>query len=115
VQRIGLIACGIEECCKALEARFKPPPLEAFARFNAIRYSVEDYKNRRSITDYLATLEYYAKACGQGLMDGDNVKFGMVWHTWIHLDPIFRETMDEPLLGTSLQQFYNTLLWKQPN
>src|SRR3982074_1636505 len=24
IQRIGLIACGIKECCKALEVHFKP-------------------------------------------------------------------------------------------
>jgi hypothetical protein len=107
-----MAAKGVEDYCKALEARFRPPLSEAFAKFNAIRYSVEDCRNRRSITEFLATLESYAKACGQGPMDGDDIKFGIVMHAWMHLELVLRETVDEPLPGTSLEQFCNTLLRK---
>jgi hypothetical protein len=103
---------GVEDYYKALETRFRPPPSEAFAKFNAIRYLVEDYKNRRSITEFLATLESYVKAYGQGPMDRDDIKFEMVIYTWIYLELVLRETVDKPLLRISLEQFCNTLLRK---
>jgi hypothetical protein len=70
---------GVEDYCKALEARFRPPLSEAFAKFNVIRYLVEDYKNRCSIIEFLATLESYTKAYRQGPIDRDNIKFGYIY------------------------------------
>ena len=39
---------------------------EALARYNATRYTVEDCRSCRSVTEYLATLEAAASACGLG-------------------------------------------------
>src|SRR5277367_4621571 len=109
--RAGYIATpSVEDFCKALEARFRPPPSEAFAKYNTTRYSVQDCRNRRSITEYLATLEAAAKACGQGPADGDANKFGLVIQAWMHLDLPLRETVDEPAPETTLDQFATMLL-----
>jgi len=114
--RAGYIATpSVEDFCKALEARFRPPPSEAFAKYNTTRYSVQDCRNRRSITEYFATLEAAAKACGQGPADGDVNKFGLVIQAWMHLDLPLRETVDEPAPKTTLDQFAATLLRKQSN
>jgi hypothetical protein len=87
---------GVEDFCKALEIRFRPPPSEALAKYNATRYSVEDCRSRRSITEYVATLEAAAKACGLGPAKDDLQKRGLVIQTWMHLDLALRETVDEP-------------------
>src|SRR5277367_1586568 len=104
--RAGYIATpGVEDFYKALEARFRPPPSEAFAKYNTTRYSVQDCRSRRSITEYLATLEAAAKACGQGPADSDVNKFGLVIQAWMHLDLTLRKTVDEPAPDTTLDQF----------
>ena len=64
VLRAGYIATsGVEDFCSALELRFRPPPSEALAKYNATRYSIKDYRSQRSIIEYIATLEVAAKAC----------------------------------------------------
>jgi hypothetical protein len=79
VQRVGLIASiRVEEYCKALEARFRPLPLEAFAKFNIIHYLVKDYKNRHSIIEFIITFESYTKVYRQELINRDTIKFGIV-------------------------------------
>ena len=79
VIRAGYIARpGVEDMCKALETRFRPPPSEALAKYNATQYSVEDCRSRRSITEYVATLEAAAKACGLGLAQDDPQKCRLV-------------------------------------
>jgi hypothetical protein len=81
-------------------------------KYNATRYSIDDCRSWRSVTEYLANLESAAKACGQGLADGDVMKFGLVIQAWMHLDLPLRETVDEPAPDTSLGQFASTLLRK---
>ena len=79
VLRIGYLgAPGVEDFCKALEQRFRPPPSEAFAKFTGTRYTVEDCRARRSVTEYLATLEAASSACGYGSAAGDPQRFGLV-------------------------------------
>ena len=75
VMRIGLVNHynGVEEYCKALERRFKPAPSEAWNKFTSCRYTVEDVRNHRSVTEYVSSLTAAAKGCGQG----DN-EFGLV-------------------------------------
>jgi hypothetical protein len=47
VRRAGYLAMpGIENLCKALEARFRPPPLETLAWYKATRYSIADCRSR---------------------------------------------------------------------
>ena len=114
--RLGyLAATSLDHYCEALEARFRPPPSEALAKFTTTRYSVEDCRSRRSITEYLATLEAAAKACGLGPTSNDTQKFGLVIQAWMHLDLPLRETVDEPAQNTTLEQFAGTLLRKQNN
>src|SRR5438477_8984526 len=114
--RLGyLAATSLDHYCEALEARFRPPPSEALAKFTTNRYSVEDCRSRRSITEYLATLEAAAKACGLGPTSNDTQKFGLVIQAWMHLDLPLRETVDEPAQNTTLEQFAGTLLRKQHN
>jgi hypothetical protein len=69
---------GVEDYYKALETRFRPPLLEAFAKFNTIYYLVEDYKNWCFIIELFATFESYTKVYGQGPIDRDDIKFGIV-------------------------------------
>lgn len=77
--RAGYLATpGVEDYYKALETRFRPPPPEAFAKYNATQYSVDDCRARRSITKYLATLEATTNSCGLGPTDDDTQKFGLV-------------------------------------
>ena len=106
---------GVDDICKALEARFRPPPSEAYSKYNTTRYSVQDCRNRRLVTEYLATLEAAVKACGQGLLDSDIHKFGLVIQAWMHLDIELRQTVDEPMPETTLEQFAGILLRKQCN
>src|SRR5438045_9580392 len=116
IMRLGyLAATSLDHYCEALEARFRPPPSEALAKFTTTRYSVEDCRSRRSITEYLATLEAAAKACGLGPTSTDTQKFGLVIQAWMHLDLPLRETVDEPAPSTTLEQFAGTLLRKQNN
>jgi hypothetical protein len=76
---VGLIASkGVEEYYKVLEVCFRLPPLEAFAKFNIIRYLIKDYRNRCSIIEFITILESYIKAYGQESIDRDVIKFGMV-------------------------------------
>ena len=72
---------GIEDLCNTLETRFQPPLLEALAKYNATRYSVEDCRFCRLITEYVATLEAAAKACGLGSALDDLQKRGLVIQT----------------------------------
>ena len=65
--------------------------------------------------EYLATLESAAKACGQGPVENDKQKFGLVIQAWMHLDLELWQTIDKPLPDTSLDQFTYTLLCKQSN
>ncbi|KAI1002213.1 hypothetical protein K3495_g5985 [Podosphaera aphanis] len=109
-----MLSNSMDTLIKALVTRFKPPPSEAFDRYNRTRYSVDDYRNRKSITTYIATLESAAKACGQ-VDSNDDTKFDVVIQAWMHLDQPLRETVDEPAHGTTLEQFTNTILRKQPN
>ena len=82
VLRAGYVATpGVEDFCSALELRFRPPPSEALAKYNATRYLVEDCRSRRSITEYVATLEAAAKACGLGLAKDDKHKRRLVIQT----------------------------------
>src|SRR5438552_1681345 len=114
--RLGyLAATSLDHYCEALEARFHPPPSEALAKFTTTQYSVKDCRSRRSITEYLATLEAAAKACGLGPTSNDTQKFGLVIQAWMHLDLPLRETVDEPAQNTTLEQFAGTLLQKQNN
>ncbi|KAL3428067.1 hypothetical protein PVAG01_01576 [Phlyctema vagabunda] len=116
VYRRGLIASpGVNDYCDALEERFQPPPSEALARFENTKYTVQDCRNKRSVTEYVAMIESAAKACGQGPRLGDETKFGIVLQCWRHLDPVLRRSVDEPLRDTSLKDFTNTLLRKQAN
>ena len=85
--RVGYIKMrGVDDICKALEDRFRPPPSEAYSKYNMTRYSVQDYRNRRSVTKYLAILEAAAKACRQGPSEADIHKYSLVIQAWIHLD-----------------------------
>ena len=116
ILRAGYLATeGVEKLCKALETRFRPPPSEALAKYNATRYSVEDCRSRRSITEYVATLEAAAKACGLGSASDDPQKRGLVIQTWMHLDLPLRETVDEPSEDQTLDEFTKVLLRKQNN
>ena len=116
ILRAGYLATeGVEKLCKALETRFRPPPSEALAKYNATRYSVEDCRSRRSITEYVATLEAAAKACGLGPAQDDPQKRGLVIQTWMHLDLPLRETVDEPAEDLTLDEFTKVLLRKQNN
>lgn len=72
---------GVENIYWALESRFQPPPSEALAKYNATWYSVKDCRLRCSITEYVATLEAAAKACGLGLAKDDPRKQGLVIQT----------------------------------
>ena len=110
-----LVTEGVEKLCKALETRFQPPPLEALAKYNATRYSVKDCRSRRSITEYVATLEAAAKACGLGSASDDPQKRGLVIQAWMHLDLPLRETVDEPSEDLTLDEFIKVLLRKQNN
>jgi len=93
---------SVEDFCKALKARFRPPPSEAFAKYNTTRHSVQDCRNRRSVTEYLAALKAAAKACGQGPATGDVNKSSLVIQAWMHLDLPLRKTVDEPVPETTL-------------
>jgi hypothetical protein len=116
VRRAGYLAMpGIEDLCKALETRFRLPPLETLARYKATRYSIADYRSRRSTTEYVATLEAAAKACGLGSASDDPQKRGLVIQTWMHLDLPLRETVDKPLEDLTLDEFTKVLLRKQNN
>jgi hypothetical protein len=116
ILRAGYLATeGVEKLCKALETRFRPPPSEALAKYNATRYSVEDCRSRRSITEYVATLEAAAKACGLGSASDDPQKRGLVIQAWMHLDLPLRETVDEPSEDLTLDEFTKVLLRKQNN
>ena len=68
----------VEKLCKALETHFRPPPSEALAKYNATWYLVEDCRSRRSIIEYIATLEAAAKPCGLGLVSDNPQKRGLV-------------------------------------
>ena len=116
VLRNGYLATpGINEYCGALERRFHPPPSEALARYNATWYTVEDCRSRRSVTEYLATLEAAVSACGLGSAQNDPQKFGLVIQAWMHLDLPLQETVDEPPKDMTLNQFAKVLLQKQNN
>ena len=91
-----LSTSSVEDYCVALERRFRPPPSEALAKYNATRYTIEDCRARRSVTEYLATLEAMASACGLGSSQNDPQRFGLVIQAWMHLDLPLRETVDEP-------------------
>ena len=106
---------GVEKLYKALETRFRPPPSEALAKYNATWYSVEDCRSRRSITEYVATLEAAAKAYGLGSASDDPQKRGLVIQAWMHLDLPLQETVDEPSEDLTLDEFTKVLLQKQNN
>jgi hypothetical protein len=110
-----LVTEGVENIYKAFESRFQPPPLEALAKYNATRYSIEDCRSRRSITEYIATLEAAAKACRLGLAKDNPQKRGLVIQTWMHLDLPLQETVDEPSKDVTLDEFTKVLLRKQNN
>ena len=106
---------GVKKLYKALETHFRPPPSEALAKYNATWYSVEDCRSRRSITEYVATLEAAAKACGLGSASDDPQKRGLVIQTWMHLDLPLWETIDKPSKDQTLDEFTKVLLRKQNN
>ena len=54
----------IEPFCQVLEERFRLSPTEAYTRYENCKYTVDDVQKRRPIGEYVASIEYYTKACG---------------------------------------------------
>ena len=107
-----LVTKDVENLCKALEAQFRLLLLEALAKYNTTWYSIEDYRSRRLVTEFVATLETTTKACGLELAKDNLQKRSLVIQTWMHLDLLLQETIDKPSKDLTLEEFTKVLLQK---
>jgi hypothetical protein len=106
--RRGLVhSDSIEEWSEILQKRFKTPPGQAWSNLDNTRYTLDDVRNKRSVSVYVSSLVSAAKQCG------GTQEFPMVLRAWKHLDLPLRRTIDEPIEGTTIKDFMELLIRKQ--
>ncbi|KAN0087163.1 hypothetical protein V8E54_000851 [Elaphomyces granulatus] len=110
ITRAGLILTAtIDDWCAALEKRFRLAPSQAASLLENTRYTLQDARNRRSVTSYVSSIVAVARQCGE------TNEFLQVLRAWRHLDLELRTAIDEPKEGTTIEAFMDTLLLKQSN
>ena len=108
--RRGLVhADNMDEWSEILQKRFKTPPGQAWSNLDNTRYTLNDVRNKKSVSAYVSSLVSAAKQCGE------TQEFPMVLRAWKHLDLPLRRTIDEPIEGTTVKDFMELLVRKQSN
>ena len=104
----------IEPFCQALEERFRLSPTEAYTRYENCKYTVDDVQKRRPIGEYVASIEYYTKACGIISNQPIGNAKAVILHAWRYLDIALRQDIDEPDTD-DIDVFIRLLQRKQAN
>ena len=108
--RRGLVhADNMDEWSEILQRRFKTPPGQAWSNLDNTRYTLNDVRNKKSVSAYVSSLVSAAKQCGE------TQEYPMVLRAWKHLDLPLRRTIDEPIEGTTIKDFMELLVRKQSN
>ena len=109
VERSGYLNLAEAELIKALRQRFKPTPSAALAKLADTRYSIEDCRKQRSLSEYLTQIQIAAH--GSGFTE----EYATVLFAWRHITIELRQDVLEPEEGTSISDFMKTLLRHQSN
>jgi hypothetical protein len=105
LQRLGLRAGnGIEEWCKALEARFKQPPGQSLRSLEALQYTVADVYDRKDPLDFIQKVVIHG--LNSGIASTENQQVLLAYN---HLDVRLRMTLVEPNEHTTLSAFVNQI------
>ena len=99
----------MDEWSEILQRRFKTPPGQAWSNLDNTRYTLNDVRNKKSVSAYVSSLVSAAKQCGE------TQEYPMVLRAWKHLDLPLRRTIDEPIEGTTIKDFMEFLVRKQSN
>ena len=83
-----------------------PPSGQAWSNLDNTRYTLNDVRNKMSVSAYVSSIVSAAKQCQE---------FPMVLRAWEHLDLPLRRTIDEPIEGTTIKDFMELLVRKQSN
>jgi len=83
---------------------------EAWNKFNSIRYIIEDIRNCCSSIEYIITFMTVIKSCNQGKSE-----FNLIIQTWIHINMLLQQDIDESKNEISVKDFVNILLIKETN
>ena len=95
---------GVEEWCKALEARFRDPPGKSLALLEKIRYTTDDARRQREPAAYVQAIVVNGKNAGLTMSDHSQVLLA-----YEHLDSELRITITEPTQQTTVAQFIEQL------
>ena len=109
---IGFIAADNSTLfTNALTEHFKPPPSQAFDKLNMTRYTVENCRKRRSISAYVAEIQWAVTNC----FGIDVALSTTVSYAWRHLDIDLRQAIPEPEKSMTIETFTQLLLSHQSN
>lgn len=101
MQRLGLrTGEGLNECCKALETRFRAPPTQSLKDLENLKYSLADVYQRRDPIDYIQKIVIHGLNSGLATTEALQAKLA-----YNHMDVRLRMTLTEPHDRTTLSVF----------